>query len=174
MSQGEGGGRPTILDDDLADTICRRLAHGESLRSICRDDAMPDISTVLEWVVNSKNEAQEKFSKQYAKAREAQAEYLADEINDIADDGSNDWIERETEKRNIVEQVNGEVVARSRLRVDTRKWYLSKVLPKKYGERLVMAGDKDNPVEISFKLDDNAKNTIREAVRGLTGQTREE
>lgn len=74
----------------------------------------------------------EEFSKQYARAREAQADTLADEILEIADDTSRDTIA--TEKNG--EQPNSEWITRSRLRVDARKWLASKMAPKKYGDRI--------------------------------------
>jgi hypothetical protein len=114
-------GRPSIYTQELATKITSRMCQGESLRSICRDADMPAISTVMLWVA----EDREGFSEQYAKGCEARAHYWADEILDIADDGSNDYMER-----NGVEMQNSEAIARSRLRVDTRKWLLSKMLPK--------------------------------------------
>ena len=82
-------GRPSIFTDDLAATICQRIADGESLRSVCRDDDMPAKSTVLKWL--GENDG---FSAHYARARTAQADHFADEIIEIADDGSNDWMQR--------------------------------------------------------------------------------
>lgn len=63
------GGRPSIYSQELAATICERLIHGEGLRAICRDDAMPSISTVIDWIKDK-----QEFSAQYARARELQAE----------------------------------------------------------------------------------------------------
>jgi len=120
-------GRPTIYSDDLAKEICLRIASGESVRSICQYDNMPSKSTVMLWLIDGEHEF---FSDQYAKARQIQAETLADELFDIADDGSNDWMKRTNKDGEEYFLLNGEAVARSRLRVDTRKWYLSKVLPK--------------------------------------------
>lgn len=120
-------GRPSVYTDELASEICSRIAAGESLRSICRGDEMPVMSTVMLWLVDGKHSH---FSEQYATARQIQAETLADEIFDIADDASNDWMERHGKDGDAGYQINGEHVQRSRLRVDTRKWYLSKVLPR--------------------------------------------
>ena len=74
-------------------------------------------------------------------------ESWADEITEISDDGSNDWM---TVKRGggEVEVENREVVNRSRLRVDTRKWLMSKIAPKKYAERLALTGEEGGPVQI--------------------------
>ena len=111
---------------EKADAICERLAEGESLRSICKGEDMPNKSTVMRWLAD--NEA---FRDQYARAREAQADHLAEEILQIADDGSND-----TYQTDDGEAVNHDVIARSRLRVDARKWLASKMAPKKYGDKL--------------------------------------
>ena len=119
--------RPTIYSDELATTICARIASGESVRSICQDDDMPVKSTVMLWLIDGEHQF---FSDQYAKARQIQAETLADELFDIADDGTNDWMKRTGKDGEEAYILNGEAVARSRLRVDTRKWFLSKVLPR--------------------------------------------
>lgn len=74
-------GRPTKYNEKVCDEICTRLAGGESLRSICRDDKMPAISSVLLWVVDGKHSA---FSEQYTQAREAQGYSDADRIREIA------------------------------------------------------------------------------------------
>lgn len=130
-------GRPSDFTQETADTICKRLAGGESLRAICAEDGLPDKSTVFRWL-----EANETFRDQYARAREAQADYYAEEIIQISDDGTNDWMERrsEAEKGKGIDSgwvLNGEHVQRSRLRVDARKWFASKVAPKKYGDKLI-------------------------------------
>jgi len=121
-----------VFTQDIADEICFRLAEGQSLRQICRDEKMPVMSTVLLWVLQDKN-----FAEQYRHAREIQADVMFDEVIDIADDGSNDWTEIETKSGRVIEVADHEHINRSRLRVETRKWYISKVLPKKYGEKSV-------------------------------------
>lgn len=123
-------GRPSIFTPELADLICERIANGESLRSICRDDAMPACSSVFKWLNENKS-----FSEQYARAREAQADALFDDVLDIADDARNDWMETHAED-SMGWRVNGENIQRSRLRVDARKWMAGKLAPKKYGEKV--------------------------------------
>lgn len=124
--------RPSDYTSELAEAICLRLAEGESLRSICRDDVMPDKATVLRWIARH-----DVFRDQYVRAKEQGAEALAEEMFEIADDGSNDWMEQlDSEGEAIGYKLNGEHVQRSKLRIDTRKWYLSKILPKKYGDRI--------------------------------------
>lgn len=135
-------GRPSIYTKELADQICDRLAAGESLRAICRDEAMPDEKAVRTWALENR----EGFYPQYARAREIQAERMAEEILEISDDSSQDV----TFDDNGNPRQNNEFAARSKLRVDTRKWILSKVLPKVYGDRTVLAGDKDNPLGVQL------------------------
>jgi hypothetical protein len=130
-------GRPTIFNKELADTVCARIAEGESLRSICADPEMPSVSSIIRWLLD---EDKKEFWVQYAHARAAQAELMFDELLEIADDGSNDYmtIVKGSETYNVEDR---EVTNRSKLRVDTRKWYLSKVLPKKFGDKLDLTSD---------------------------------
>jgi hypothetical protein len=135
-------GRPSIRSAELADKICMLLCEGLSLRSICLGEGMPDKVTVLRWLADD-----ETFRTQYTRAREVQADVLAQEIIDIADDGTNDWIEKFSEDGKPIGYVfNVEAAQRSKLRVDARKWVASKLLPKKYGDRLQHANDPDNPM----------------------------
>ena len=128
-------GRPSEFTTETADRICARLAEGESLRAIVADDDMPGQSTVFRWLAEN-----EGFREQYARAREAQADKLFEEILTIADDGSNDTYQTENG-----EATNHDVIARSRLRVDARKWMASKMAPKKYGDKLAIGGAEDLP-----------------------------
>lgn len=137
MADGNGKrGRPSSYTEKLGQEICMRLASGESLRSICRDEHMPDERRVREWALN----LQHPFSPQYARAREIAYHSMADELFEIADDGSNDWMER-NDKDNPGYEANGEHMQRSRLRVDTRKWMLSRMLPKLYGDKVHVESD---------------------------------
>jgi hypothetical protein len=122
---------------------------GESLREICRDEAMPDKSTVMRWLASN-----QEFRDQYAGAREAQADYYAEEIVEISDDGSNDWMLRK-QGDDEIEVENKEVLARSRLRVDTRKWLMARMAPKKYGDKVTQehVGDPDKPVEMLHRIE---------------------
>lgn len=122
----------TTFTQEMADIICERIADGESLRAICADAAMPSTSTVCKWLA-----AEPTFSEQYARARELQADALFDEILDIADDGKNDWMERQNaDGENIGWRENGEALRRSQLRVDARKWMAGKLQAKKYGDKI--------------------------------------
>lgn len=122
--------RPSKYSPKIADAICERLISGRSLRSICADDDMPHVVTVLRWL-----RERDEFRSQYALAREAQADTIVDEILEIADDARNDWMERHGED-DAGWSINGDHIQRSRLRVDARKWMASKLQPKKYGDKV--------------------------------------
>ncbi len=134
-------GRPSLYTKALAAKICRRMAEGESLRAVCRDPAMPAISTVMGCLLEG-NHAE--FSEQYAHAREAQADVLFDEALEIADAATGDWITDSNGKT----QFDHEHVQRSRLRVDTRKWAAGKLAPKRYGDKIQHTGDGGGPIRI--------------------------
>lgn len=122
-------GRPTDFNQEIADLLCERIANGESLRSICEEDGMPNKSTVFRWLA-----AHEDFATIYARARDVQAEVMADELLDIADNGSNDWMEKNYgEDTRWVE--NGESMRRSQIRIAARQWIAERMLPKKYGTK---------------------------------------
>ncbi len=127
------GGRPSQYTKELGNKICERIMNGESVRSIVKDKKMPSSSTIFRWLLD---EDKKEFWEHYEKARNVQAELMFEELLEIADDGTNDWMEREYDNGNTNIVLNGEAIGRSRLRVDTRKWYLSKVLPKKFGDRV--------------------------------------
>ncbi len=113
------------FNQDIADKVLEKLSEGLSLRKSCEAVGSVTPRTILDWT-----EAEPDFGTQYTRTRARAYEMLADEIVQIADDGANDTYE--TENGNAVNQ---DVIARSRLRVDTRKWMLSKMLPKVYGEK---------------------------------------
>lgn len=125
-------GRPTDYTEELADLVCDKLADGESMRTVCKPDDMPDKSTVFRWI-----RKHEGFRDQYTRAKEESADSLVEEILDISDDATNDWMEINNEEGEIKGyKLNGENINRSRLRVDSRKWIASKLKPKKYGEKI--------------------------------------
>lgn len=126
-------GRPSKYNKKLANTICKRIAAGESLLRICRDDGMPHRATVHDWLFDERYKA---FHDNYERAVNTRAENMFDELEEIADDGSNDYMEKEREDGRVDTVFNAEHVQRSRLRVDVRKWYLSKIMPKKFGEKV--------------------------------------
>ncbi len=129
------------FDQSIADKVCERLAAGESLRKACELEGAK-APTILLWTnVNSQ------FAEQYAQARARGYALLGDELLQIADDGLNDTYTDDDGN----ERTNQDVIARSRLRVDTRKWILAKMLPKVYGEftRTELTGAGGGPVEVT-------------------------
>ena len=114
-----------MFDQDTADRVCARLADGESLRSAAKAEGS-SARTILNWV-----ESNAVFSTQYTHARTRGYMLLADEIIEISDDSDGDIIDTEHGPK-----VDAERVARSKLRVDSRKWMLSKMLPKVFGDKI--------------------------------------
>ena len=125
-------GRPARYTQELADRFCGELAKGRSMHSICKEDWTPARSTIFKWLREVDG-----FTDQYEKAKEESADYLVEEMLDIADNGNNDWMEKlGKDGQDIGYQLNGEHVQRSRLRLDTRKWVASKLKAKKYGDKI--------------------------------------
>jgi hypothetical protein len=117
---------------EVGDIICERLSEGQSIRKICASDGMPWAAVLFRWLRESPE-----FAKQYAQAREAQADALFDETLDIADETKEDYVKRLNFDGPLEGwEVNGEAIARSKLRIDTRKWMAAKLRPKKYGEKI--------------------------------------
>lgn len=162
-------GRPSDYTPEIADLICERIADGESLRSICSEAEMPSKSMVFRWLA-----AHDEFRDQYARAREAQADALADEMLDIADDGRNDWMEAKDKDGAVMGwRENGESLRRSQIRLDARKWLASKLKPKKYGDRQLLGSDPDNPLPAAqiidlSKVSDEGLKVLREIAANAT------
>lgn len=125
------GGAPSDYTQTLADKICLLISNGKPLRTIEKMSGMPSRVTVWRWIRDKPE-----FCNQYARAKEDYTEAMAEEILDISDDSSDDIQIIKDKQGNEREVVDWEVVNRSRLRVDTRKWLMSKLLPKKYGEKI--------------------------------------
>jgi len=112
---------------------------------------MPDKATVFRWLRTF-----EMFRDQYTRAKAEAADALVEEMLDIADDGSNDWMERKSEEGDVTGwKENGEAVQRSKLRVETRKWIASKLKPKKYSERIEHTGAEGGPMQVIWPLPQN-------------------
>ncbi len=124
--------RPLIpFDEAIAFEICRRIAKGEGLREICADPDVPSHQVVYGWMA-----VESAFKTAYARAREAQMETWADELVEIADDATNDYIERIGKDGEVERVIDPEAVQRSKLRIDTRKWIMARLAPKRYGDKI--------------------------------------
>ena len=122
-------GRPTVLNQAIAEEICERIAGGESLRSICATPGFPTVRTVFRWRQADRNG----FHSAYVRARELQAEHFVDEITEIADDGRNDYIERARQNGEVFVEADREHIMRSKVRIETRQWIIERILANKYG-----------------------------------------
>lgn len=128
--------RPTLFNESLADDICNKIADGQSLRAICRDEDYPNRSTVFRWLAD---EANAEFRDQYARAREASADADADDIGHYAREAAEGRIEP----------------AAARAAIDGLKWSAGKRKPKVYGDKmaLVGGGKDDAPIRHSHAFD---------------------
>jgi hypothetical protein len=108
------------FSQEIFDEICEKIANGESLRKICKNDKMPNLTSVWKWLNND-----EELSKQYARAREEQAEYYADEITEICDAEI---------PVDAFGKIDAGAVNQARLKIDSRKWIASKLKPKRFGD----------------------------------------
>lgn len=120
-------GRASSYTEEAAEEICQRLSEGEPLRQICRDSHMPGWVTVYAWMGERPD-----FAERIARARVLGQDAIAEQCLHIADDA-------------------GEDPQRSRLRVDTRLKLLAKWNPKRYGDKLELAGDKERPLNITVR-----------------------
>jgi len=143
-TEKRGRGRPTIYTVELRELLCRRIASGRTLRSVCRDEDMPCRETVDDWMFDCDNEQKkdrawviDDFLLHLARARHIQADNVHDECIDIADDGTNDFVERAIKGGKTVVVFDKEHVNRSRLRVDTRQAWLQNTAPHIYGKSRV-------------------------------------
>jgi len=152
-------GRPSSFTQEVADRICEALMEGHSLRAICAAEDMPNKGTVFRWLAANKE-----FSDQYARAREAQADCLFDDILEIADDGRND---KYTDDEGM-QRTDYDVIARSKLRVDARKWMAAKLRPRVYGDKLAIGGADDLP-PIKNMTDEELDAAIAKAAAAANG-----
>jgi len=120
-------GRPTIYTQAIADEICERLAHGETLRKMVLDEHMPASSAIYRWLDNN-----ESFKEQYAQARVRQADYYAEMIID--------------------ESFGAHDASIGRLRMDALKWASSKIAPKKYGDKIELESNNNQNLTLSFNV----------------------
>ena len=162
-------GRPTVCTPENCDEIIERLTNGETLSGICRDPKLPARTTILYY--RNKNPA---FADRYARARRDQMEKWEDEIIDISDDGTTDYITKIGQNGAEYQAVDQEHIQRSRLRVDTRKFLMAKIAPHVYGDHVEVkhGGDVTVQHEISdrermrrmalFLLEDQELGTVIE------------
>lgn len=101
--------------DDIATEICVQISSGVPLAKICEQAGMPAVGTVFRWLNDHAT-----FADSYTRAREAQMDWYAEEISDIADNAG----------------TTNDEIQKARLRIETRKWLMSKIKAKKYADRI--------------------------------------
>ena len=131
--------RATLRTPEIETRIIEGLCDGVPLRELCRQDGMPNWRTVYDWI-----SADEELAARIAHARDLGFDAIAEDILDIADDGTNDWVERKRKDGSVDTVMDSEHVQRSKLRIETRLKLLAKWAPKKYGDKQqVEVGNKD-------------------------------
>jgi hypothetical protein len=129
------GGRPCEYTEEIGEEICFRLANGESLLSICKDDHLPHRGTVIRWVLGHVSaDGLEEFRNNYACAREAQYEMIFDECIDIADDTAHDWTTKTSSRGDDYEVPDREVIQRSKIKIETRMSVAERMRPDRFGK----------------------------------------
>lgn len=144
-------GRPTKYTEELASNFCERMINGESVRTICKADDMPVPSTIFLWMAKHPG-----FSEQYDRAKALAVQAIADDILEIADNQVTNTIIVDGKEQTVKDSVG---VAHAKLRVDTRKWLLSKIAPNKYGDKLQTSNLNIN-VEYSNMSDEDLDRAI--------------
>jgi hypothetical protein len=135
-------GRPSGYTPAIAAAVCGWIKQGYTLRQVGALPNMPDKATICRWLGDH-----EDFCDQYVRAGEIRALLMGDEMIEIADDSTNDWIAREGKDGAVEIVVDQEAIARSRVRVEARKWLMVKLAPKRFGATLAVTGKDGGPVQ---------------------------
>lgn len=142
-------GRPSKYTPELAQEICERLANGEPLRQICRDDHMPSWVAIYDWMRRDDMAGDKSvgLSLAIARAREVGQDAIAEQI----------WLDMQVEPERILSEGGGRIdsgyVQLIKARADIGLKLLAKWNPKRYGDRVELAGDKDNPLHINAQIE---------------------
>ncbi len=129
--------RPSDYTQDLADKICTIISQGSSMRTACKADDMPDITTVFRWI-RTNNE----FRLQYERAREERTEAQQEDLLELGDDAVQ-------LAQKVDFKASNAVVSAVKLKADNMKWVMSKMKPRRYGDKIDMTTNgKDLPVPI--------------------------
>jgi hypothetical protein len=123
QNQQPASKRPTEYTKEIGETICGRLVEDENLRSICAEPGMPDVATVSSWISNNGE-----FRDMYALAREFQAHCIADEVIELADGLSTEWVEKVRANGRVVRGPDRKNLPRYRLRTEVRHWVADQLL----------------------------------------------
>lgn len=154
--------RPTSYTKELAEAVCEKLTACGSLRAVCRDEGMPNRSTITRWVVDDIDG----FAARYARAKDLGIDEFVDETIEIADDGTNDWMNTERGP-----QLDSEHIQRSKVRIETRRWLAERMAPKRYG--LKQALDLSN-TDGTLQVDEAARSARVAQLLALAQQRKEQ
>jgi len=146
--------RPVEYTEDIAEEVCWRLAHGESLVSICSSDHIPHCATIYRWLIRFPI-----FCEMYARAREDQADTNADEILAIADERPPEF--KDDKGRIYLDQT---FIQWQKNRIDARKWTAAKLKPRKYGDRMAVEGVENGA---AIKTEDIGANKFLEIIKNM-------
>ena len=151
-----------VFDQKVADIICMMLSEGMSLRQILKADTtgtLPAQSTVYEWLLRHPL-----FAEQYARAREEQADTLADEIISIADEQPEVIAVTDKQGAWIEHKLDGAFLQWQKNRIEARKWTAMKLKPKKYGDRMAVEGVENGA---AIKTEDIGANKFLEIIKNM-------
>lgn len=142
--------RRVELTPELRTEFCERIADGETVAEIAADPHMPTERGI--YLALGRDQA---FATDYARAREGQLVRWEDELIRIADDASNDFMERQRQDGSAERVIDHDHISRSKIRIDTRKWLMSKRLPKRYGDRVSteVSGPEGGPIPMETMSD---------------------
>lgn len=142
--------RATVFNQKIANEILARIANGQSVRLICEKAPSPTRTTFYKWIREN-----EQFRKDYEQAIELRSDHIAEEILQIADDRTDDYVQELGDNGLPVFIQNNVKVQRDRLRIDSRKWLLAKMSPKKYGDHLKVDADNNHSGAIKIVFDES-------------------
>ena len=145
-------GRPSKYTPELAAEICERLSTGETMRQICRDAHMPHWTQVYEWLARD-----EALSLRVARAREAGYDALAEEALDIANTPRlgqkkvfSSGAGEDEDSMTVTEE---DMLGHRKLQIETRLKLLACWNPKKYGNKVALGGDAENPIKVEAQVE---------------------
>ena len=142
--------RPTKLTDNLRKKILNKISDGYSVRKLCADRKYPTRDMFYKWIREDAS-----FAEDYEKATQYRADFLADEILEIADDDLGDFDVRDLDDETIakIDQIR---LARAKVKIDARKWIAAKMSPKKYGNNVKVESDNkhDHAGSVTIEITD--------------------
>jgi len=150
-------GRPTMFDEAMADKVLEHLATGGAMRTFMEMDGYPYPCTVYRWLFRYP-----KFRDNYLEARNIGMFAMGEDMFDIADDGANDYMEKlDKDGQAAGWRENGETVQRSRLRVQTRQWYMERMNARHFGDKKQVKHEVDEDSVLSGILKSVSGATLR-------------